>query len=128
MEMKELQKKQKLKKKLYSPWALALLVLVVIFLAKGTYQVFQKRQGSVDHVSTLESKVQDLQTKESRLRANIDALQTEAGIEKEVKEKFNVSKEGEHVAILVDDLKAPISDMQVNIPWYKRFWNAIISR
>ncbi|MEX2010486.1 MAG: septum formation initiator family protein [Parcubacteria group bacterium] len=126
--MKELQQRQKLKRRIYStPVLIALACLVVIF-ARGTYQVFQKRGESVDHVSSLEQKVRDLEEKERRLSSGIAALNTPEGIEREVKEKFNVSKEGEYVVILVDQNTSTTTDDREGTPWYKRLWNAIIDR
>lgn len=124
--MRELQQRQRLKRRIYSVPVLIALAIIVVLFARGTYQVFQKRGDSALHVSSLEQKVLDLKEKEKRLGASISALYTPEGVEKEVKEKFNVSKEGEYVVILVDQNEATTTDKTSGIPWYKKLWSAIM--
>ncbi len=125
--MDELRKKQKLKKRLYSWPALILLAAITFVFVRGTYIVFTKKAESEQYVQTLNSKAIALKAEESELKAEIASLGTSAGIEKEVKEKYNVAKEGEHVVILVDKPDTATSTALEGRPWWHRAWDAIIS-
>jgi len=68
-----------------------------------------------------------MKAREGVLSGEIDKLQTPSGIEEEIKSKFNVAKEGERVAVIVDrpeDVATTTSEIK---PWYKRLWDDIIS-
>jgi cell division protein FtsB len=124
--MRELQEKQKMRKRLYSTPVLILLVFVTVLFIRGTYIVFTKKASSATYVKALSIKTDALHKKQTELEANIASLKTESGLEKEVKEKYNVAKEGEHVVILIDKTASSTGDMEEKLPWYKKFWNVII--
>lgn len=125
--MDELRKKQKLKKRLYSLPALILLAGITFLFIRGTYIVFEKKAESEQYVQALEKKSEDLQEEQAVLTQNIESLKTEEGIEKEVKEKYNVAKEGEHVVILVDRQATSTESASSSRAWYQKIWDAILS-
>jgi cell division protein FtsB len=125
--MRELREKQKLKRRLYSIPVLLLLTFVTGLFIRGTYVVFTKKIESAEYVKNLSLRSEELKRKQAELSANIASLGTESGLEKEVKAKYNVAKEGERFIILVDQGSATASDMIVDLPWWKKAWNAIIS-
>ncbi len=75
----------------------------------------------------LERKAKAMVIRESEIRENIRRLETEEGIKDEIRKKFNVTQEGEFVAIIVDDRRASTSTDSSNLPWYKKFLDAIMS-
>ncbi len=125
--MRELREKQQMKRRLYSWPSLILLAFITFFFIRGTYIVFLKKAESADYVKSLSQKSEDLNKKELDLSANIASLETESGLEKEVKAKYNVAKEGEHVVILVDQNSSATDTTPEKSPWWKNIWNAIIS-
>lgn len=125
--MEELRRKQKLKKRLYSTPALVILVLITFIFIRGTYIVFTKKAESAQYVTALEAKETALKEEQSQLTQNIESLKTDAGLEKEVKEKYNVAKEGEHVVILVDKGSQATTTASSSRAWYQRFWDDIMS-
>lgn len=125
--MRELQQRQKFKRRLYSTPALLALLVVTILIARGTYSVWQKKVSSQAYVTSLEAKVAELNTEEVDVTQNMASLGTESGIEKEVKEKYNVAKEGEHVVILVDPTPTTTQEVGPEKSWFRRAWSAIIS-
>ena len=50
-----------------------------------------------------ENKVAELQNEKIRLSADISKLNTESGIEENIREKFGLAKEGEGLIIVVED-------------------------
>ncbi len=124
--MRELQKKQLLKKRMYSIPVLMLLLVVVLLTLRGTWIVLEKRAESIKYVKALEAKSKTLEERKSELDQEVDYLETEAGIDEEIKERFNVAKIGEKVVIIVDPKPIATTTLNNVLPWYKRFWNAII--
>lgn len=124
--MRELQQKQKLKSRMYSIPALLLLALVVILIGKGTFGVIEKEQQSAADVNELKAKIATLTTEQLNMTDDIASLNTQAGVDEEIKEKFNVSAPGEHVAILVDSTNSGTSTATSTKAWYERAWDAII--
>ncbi len=124
--MKELQRKQKVRRAIYSFPSLIILFIVTFFLAKGAIGVIGKSIESSNRSKNLEEKAQALSVREQELKEGIARLQTEEGIKDEIKERFSVTQEGEYVAVLVDDRRSASSTDGEGLPWYKRFWIAII--
>lgn len=103
------------------------LVILAAFFSHATYGVMKKRGESERHVRLLREETIAMNEKREDLANGLQGLNTSEGIEKEVKEKFNVSREGEHVVILVDSPAPPAAEKDSDQPWYKRLWSAIIS-
>lgn len=125
--MRELQRKQTIKRRLYSTPVLLALALVTLLLVKGAYGVIEKERTSSIAVKDLAAKVGTLSAQEIELKSEITRLNTEAGLAEAIKEKFNVSAVGEHVAVIVDPHPVATSTASSSSSWYKRFWDAIIS-
>ncbi len=126
--MRELERKQKVKRRLYSTPALLVLTFITFLFIRGTYIVFEKKADSGSYVKVLEAKAENLRTKQVELEANLQSIETPEGIEKEIKAKYNVAKEGEHVVILVDKNATPEDPGQEKKAWYEKFWDAIMAR
>ncbi len=124
--MKELQRKQRIRRMLYSVPSLIVLLIITFFMARGVVRVVAKARESARQAMILEKKAVSLATREEELNKDIARLQTEDGVKDEIREKFSVTEAGEHVAIVVDDRRVSTSTDTSTWPWYKRLWNAII--
>ncbi len=87
--------------------------------------VIETRKTREEHMKQTNVKVAMLALREQELKENIARLKTEEGINNEIREKFSVTQEGEYVAVIIDDKKTS-SSTDSALPWYKRFWFAII--
>jgi cell division protein FtsB len=125
--MRELEKKQKIKTRMYSTPALIALAIVVGFIIKGTYDVVEKMNSSKAYVSGLEARVETLKSRETELKRDIDKLETTEGVDNEIKGKFSVSKEGEHVAVIIDARNAPTTTATTTTSWLGKIWRGISS-
>ena len=124
--MRELQSKQRLKRALYSAPSLILLSLLALVLVKGAIGVMEKDHFSAERSEALEVELLVLTAREQELEGEIESLETEEGIKEEIRERFSVTEEGEHLAIIVDDKRVASSTNQSKRSWYKRLWAAII--
>lgn len=124
--MKELQRKQRTRRIIYSLPSIIILSIIAFFLIKGALEVMNKERGSSERLKVLEEKAAALLLREQELREGVTHLQTEEGIKDEIRERFSVTEEGEYVAIIVDDREVSSSTEDWSWPWYKRLWSAII--
>ena len=124
--MRELERRQKFKKRIYSFPSLIILVILLAFLIKGTWSIMNKKLESEQYVKNLKLESQQLEERQKNLEEDINYLKTEEGIDEEIKERFNVSKAGEKVVIIVDPKLVATSTEESSEIWYKRIWNAII--
>ncbi len=125
--MRELQRKQKIKQRLYSTPALAVFAILSLILMKGAAGVLLKAHQSSNDVVALEIKAVELTQQEERLTGEIHKLTTTAGIDEEIKQKFNVSAQGEHVAVIVDPEVDNNTTASTTRHWYRRIWDGILS-
>ena len=122
--MRELQNRQKMKRRIYSIPALLVLLAITIGIVRGAYALMQKERQSARDAEALDRQVSELASRETELKADIDKLHTEGGIEEEIKAKYNVARPGERVAIIIDRPGEATTTAEEE-PWYVRFWNAI---
>jgi cell division protein FtsB len=120
--MLEFQEKKKLKKVLYSYVSVAVLCIIMFFIAKATWGVYHKAKLSRENKERAGRELAKLEARETMLRAEIARLSSVEGKEQEIRGRFNVVKEGEEVAIIVDALpgKATTSGKAK-----KGFWSKI---
>jgi cell division protein FtsB len=126
--MRELEHRQKMKRRLYSYPALGALVIMAIALGRGAYLMMEKERESSREAAALEANVLTLSSREAELKQEIEKLETPSGIEEEIKSKFNVAREGESVAIIVDPKALEATTTPEEESWFKRFLGGIISR
>jgi cell division protein FtsB len=124
--MKELQRKQRIKQLMYSVPSLCMLAVLTFFIAKGAFNIMMVERESAHRVKELEAKAATLSLREKELEEDINKLGTEEGILEEIKEKFSVTREGEYVAIIVEQQSKEDSSDKNSQVWYKRLWDAII--
>ncbi len=56
----------------------------------------------MDNLSKTAASLEGLQVRDKMLSAEIERLKTETGVEQEIREKYNLVKEGEEVIMVVD--------------------------
>ena len=123
--MREFQDKDRRRRYLYSPVILLLFSILVFFVAKGASGVMRKERGASARVEELENESQNLEARQKKLENNIAKLKTEEGVVDEIRQKFNVTREGENLAIIIDADKNT-GEKQKQTPWYERVWDAMI--
>lgn len=122
--MFDFQEKRKLKQFLYSKITLVVLVVVVGLLLNSVWNIYTKERETRIVRKNLEREFLELQEREELLREEIERLKTPRGIEEEIRSKFEVSKDGEKVMVIVD----PTKDKETQI--YKRknsFWSKFLN-
>jgi len=100
--MREFQERKNRKKKLYSIWSLLILLVVIFVLTRGVFGVYEKEKNTKIDLQHLELQKADLENRYDAISKEANTLQTDAGLETAIREKFDVAKKGEGVIVIVD--------------------------
>jgi hypothetical protein len=77
------------------------LVMVVLFLGRAVFDVLGKYRESAHNVAETRSSFSGLEAREDKLIEELSFLETEQGVESEIRKKFSVAREGEKAVILL---------------------------
>jgi cell division protein FtsB len=119
--MQDFQRKKKIRKFIYSRNVVIVLAVVAILLLKGAVGVVSKMRLSESNLATLNAQLAEAQTRNQELNNQTASLSTTAGVEREIRQKFSVTKPGEEVAIVVD----PTVPKPVATSTQAGFWGSI---
>ena len=120
--MKEFQQRRKTRNFFYSRATQVVLLLLVVLLARSTWNVYQKSRESEARREIKEKELAELKSRAETLSREVARLNTPKGIEEEIREQFNVAKEGEQVAVILDE-KNSTSTGEVQD---EGFWHSIL--
>ncbi len=104
---------------LYSPLGAIFLLIVLFALSRGAYEMFNRYEKAHSKMKAAALENANLNEEKANLDKEIAELGTPAGVEKKVREKFNMVKVGEGVVVVVDDPKTPTSEEETG----GSFWN-----
>ncbi len=121
--MLDFQQKRKFKKVLYSRITIFCLFIFVIFIAHSTYDIFIKEKSSMGDLSSVKKDYSDLDKRRSTLQTEISKLQTEEGIEADIRDKYSVAKPGETVISIVDNSASTTNNTQTEESFWQRVLN-----
>lgn len=85
--------------------------------------VYAKERDSRMEVARLEKKKAEIETRLATVSKSADRLGTESGIEYEIRNKFDVVKEGEGVIVVVDK-EIPMPEEEKK-GFLKKFWGSV---
>lgn len=121
--MTDFQQKKQFKKILYSKFSLAILLILVIFLGKSTYDIYQKYRLSSEDYIGVKRDYDSLKSRKEMLDSEINRLKTDTGIEEEIRSKFNVAKPGETVVTIINGSSSVTLDASSsNKGFWSSFW------
>ncbi|HEU0085898.1 MAG TPA: septum formation initiator family protein [Candidatus Paceibacterota bacterium] len=96
-------KKNRLRRIVESPPFLVLLFAIVVLFSWSVFGFFEKMRETEAKRETAEEKVAELSEKKEKLTRDIEYLETDRGVEDNIREKFGFVKEGEKVIVIVED-------------------------
>ena len=100
--MVNFQQKKNIRKVIYSRITIFVFIIIVIFLVRAVYDIYQKERMSAKSVSSVEENYNSLKARQSMLKSEIERLSTDKGVEEEIRSKFSVAKPGETVVVIID--------------------------
>ena len=107
--MFEFKKKQSYKKFIYSPITVIVLVIILAIFMKALWGVYEKEKISAQYLERERSELQKIEERQKDLNKTVEYLKTDKGIEAEIRSKFRLAKEGESIAIIVDNDSLDVS-------------------
>ncbi len=100
------------KRLFYSPIGIVLACIILFSLIRGGLGIHEKAMLAGQRLSQAQTELADLQHQQSSLSASIAQLSTTEGIEAELREKYHAVKEGESVAVIIDNSNTASSSKQ----------------
>lgn len=101
--MIEFQKKKRIKRIVYSPVVLVILFIILAIFVRGVFKVHDRAVLSRNNLNREQIELNKIIEREKKLEASLEYLKTEQGIEDEIRSKFRAVKEGEKLAVILDD-------------------------
>lgn len=115
--MREFQEKRRIKRYLFSPPVILVLAIAVALMVKATWNVYSKQQVSREKLELAHEELRKLKEREAMLASSIGKLGTEEGVEEEIREKFRMAKEGEHLIVVLDS-EDKVGDNTEELGWW----------
>jgi cell division protein FtsB len=122
--MFDFQQKRKIRKVIYSKMFFVVLLILIAILAKATYEIYKKESLSSESLNETQKELGDLKSRQSMLNSEISKLNTDSGIEEEIRSKFDVAKPGETVVVVVG---ANTSSSENDTSSNAGFWQTILN-
>lgn len=101
--MKRFQDKRRFKKFLYSKFSVFILIVVFLFMGKAVFNAYQKYAVSSEGKQSVLEEVHEITERKEFLEEELSRLQSERGVEEELRKKFQIAKPGEQVIIIVGE-------------------------
>lgn len=122
--------RRKLRAVLNSPITQGVLILLAVGVAWSAYERYEIAVKMAERRHSVEAQASALETRRAELEEQVRYLESERGIEAEMRRQFDVALDGEQVVIIVDNETPdtafqPLPEMPATSsppkPWY-RFW------
>lgn len=122
--MLEFQQRRKIKRFIYSRVMLIVLLVILFFVLKGVWGVYEKQQYTKDNLNKVSGDLQRLREREARLSTQINWLKTYNGTEAEIRDKYGLVKPGEEVITIVEPESSSSTDsLSENRKFWQKVWN-----
>ncbi len=100
--MREFEQRRKVRRLLYSKFSVAVLCVVALVLIKSAISAYSKSRVSDTAYQEIAREYTELLARKTQLESDIERLRTPRGVEADIRTKFGMVKDGEHMLILVD--------------------------
>lgn len=100
--MFDFHEKRKIKSILYSKVVVGILLLISVLLSVSVYNRFVAAKEMQVKLDSRRTALHELEQRAEMLRAKVEYLDNDRGVEEELRNRFDVAREGEQVIILVN--------------------------
>lgn len=112
------------KRFIYSPIGIIIGCIGLFILVRAAWSIHEKAAAAGVRLSEAQAELSSLERQKEALSNSISHLSTPAGIEAALRLKYHAVKQGESVAVIVDDPSASASPLASSSPsssWWGRF-------
>jgi cell division protein FtsB len=122
--MARFEKRRKFENFFYTRTAVVILALVAVLFGLSVISVFEKRHEAAQNAHEAEYEVQTLSARQAKTEQSIKTLNTDAGVEEAIRNKYRAAKDGEGLVVIMDQsqtetVRAP--QPQVPQTWWQKF-------
>lgn len=121
--MREFENRRKIKKIMSSFWVLLPLAVLLAFLTRGTWNIYIKDRESVADLRSSQDRLISLERRKENISNAIDKLKTDAGIESEIRDRFQMAKEGEQEVIIMENSADKATSTSAKLGFLQKIWN-----
>ncbi|PIT91285.1 hypothetical protein COU17_01525 [Candidatus Kaiserbacteria bacterium CG10_big_fil_rev_8_21_14_0_10_49_17] len=122
--MLNLHKRRRIKKALLSWPTFIVLLLLAVLLSKATFNVYTEARITREKLAERQEYLENLAKREESLSKELERLQSERGLEAELRRQFEVAREGEEVIVVLDSNEAAAA---VPLNEKKNLWQQFIA-
>ena len=114
-----------------SPFTMVIILILFIFLFRVILDMREKLQLSNSRLQSSSAELAELQAHQNNLSQKIDYLSTEQGIEAELRTKYRAIREGESIAVILDQeqgsssvqfASSSVEADDTKSSWWERLW------
>jgi len=121
-----LRSRQKLWHKVAFSWiTIGLLILVILLLTRAVLGMYQKNNRANHRAQSAHMELKKVQEREVSLRKDLEYIKTSKGMEEELRQKFDVARDGEHLLVIVDKEVEPKVEQEAG-SWLGGLWRKLI--
>lgn len=121
--MREFQQKGRRRKALLQKLAMLALLILLGFIIRGVVIIYGKAQQSKQELALAVRQESGLKEQDAQFQSESSYLKTSQGVEAEIRDKFDVSKQGEGVIVIVE--KASDTPAVDNRNFMVKIWDSI---
>lgn len=101
--MFDFHEKRKIRRWLYSWYAIGFILCIALFIGHGAWERFVVEREMLEKRTEVERELREQEERRAVIEEKVEHLQEDRGIEEEIRNRFDVAKEGEQVVIIVGD-------------------------
>ncbi|MBX4210641.1 septum formation initiator family protein [Candidatus Parcubacteria bacterium] len=124
--MLEFKQKQQFKRRLYSRSVLIVLVIIGLFFGQATWGIYKKKHDSELKADQAIAELKALKERQKELSLDVQKLNTDRGVEEEIRDKFSVTKPNEHMVVIVDNKNTALPPLPKQ-SFFQKIWSWIKS-
>ncbi len=116
---------------LASHWTQAALVVLIALMGWQVYDRYTIERSVAERRASTEAEYADMHAQRAELAQQVENMQDDFGIEAEIRQNFDVAREGEQIVIILDDDLEEVPERDgptpeedtadTPAPWYE-FW------
>ncbi len=121
-----LRSRQNIWHKIIFSWiTIIVLILIVILLTKGIIGMYGKNSNASIRAQDAQKDLLKIEERERILNKNLSRIKTSKGVEEELRRKFDVAREGEHLLVIVDKEIEPEIEV-IKESWISSLWHKFV--
>lgn len=109
-----------------SPVGIAVLLVVFGLLVRATWGIHQKAVDSATKLGEAQAELSRLEAHQTQLSTEVGYLSSEQGIEAELRTKYHAVKNGESVAVIVDNRNAASAEIAASSTSAGHWWQRLL--